>query len=78
MITLLGYALPALFSGALITEVVFNMPGLGLLYINSAEQADYATMLGLTVLITIATILGSLLADLGYAAVDPRVRLTDS
>ena len=78
MITLLGYALPALFSGALITEVVFNMPGLGLLYINSAEQADYATMLGLTVLITIATILGSLLADIGYAAVDPRVRLTDS
>jgi peptide/nickel transport system permease protein len=78
MITLLGYALPALFSGALITEVVFNLPGLGLLYINSAEQADYATMLGLTVLITIATILGSLLADLGYAAVDPRVRLTDS
>jgi peptide/nickel transport system permease protein len=78
MITLLGYALPSLFSGALITEVVFNMPGLGLLYINSAEQADYATMLGLTVLITIATILGSLLADIGYAAVDPRVRLTDS
>ena len=78
MITLLGYALPALFSGALITEVVFNMPGLGLLYINSAEQADYATMLGLTVLITIATILGSLIADIGYAAVDPRVRLTDS
>jgi peptide/nickel transport system permease protein len=78
MITLLGYALPALFSGALITEVVFNMPGLGLLYINSAEQQDYATMLGLTVLITIATIVGSLVADLGYAAVDPRVRLTDS
>jgi peptide/nickel transport system permease protein len=78
MITLLGYALPALFSGALITEVVFNMPGLGLLYINSAEQQDYATMLGLTILITIATIVGSLVADLGYAAVDPRVRLTDS
>jgi peptide/nickel transport system permease protein len=78
MITLLGYALPALFSGALITEVVFNMPGLGLLYINSAEQADYATMLGLTVLITIATIAGSLIADIGYAMVDPRVRLTDS
>jgi peptide/nickel transport system permease protein len=78
MITLLGYALPALFGGALITEVVFNMPGLGLLYINSAEQDDYATMLGLTVLITIATIAGSLVADLGYAAADPRVRLTDS
>ena len=78
MITLLGYALPALFSGALITEVVFNMPGLGLLYVDSAEQQDYATMLGLTVLITIATILGSLLADLGYAAADPRVRLTGS
>jgi len=77
MVTLLGYSLPALFSGAFITEYVFNLQGLGMLTINSATQFDYATLLGLTVLVAAATVMGSLAADLGYAALDPRVRLTD-
>jgi peptide/nickel transport system permease protein len=72
--TLLGLSLPTIFSGALITEAVFNFPGMGQLFWTGAQTQDYPIMLGITVLVGIATVLGSLLADLAYAALDPRVR----
>jgi peptide/nickel transport system permease protein len=72
--TLLGLSLPTIFSGALITEAVFNFPGMGQLFWTAAQTQDYPIMLGITVLVGIATVLGSLLADLAYAALDPRVR----
>lgn len=75
MLTLIGLSLPALVGGALIVENVFNIPGIGLLTVNASLNSDYATVLGTTVLVTAATIVGSLLADIGYAALDPRVRL---
>jgi peptide/nickel transport system permease protein len=74
IITLIGLSLPGVLSGALITESVYNFPGIGLLYWNSALSSDYAVMLGLTIIVAIATVAGSLIADLLYAAVDPRVR----
>jgi peptide/nickel transport system permease protein len=74
IITLLGLSLPGILSGALITETVFNYPGIGLLFWNSALSQDYAVMLGITIIVAIATVAGSLLADLLYAVVDPRVR----
>lgn len=73
--TLLGLALPAIFSGALITEAVFNFPGMGQLFWTAAQTQDYPIMLGITVLVGVATVIGSLLADLAYAVLDPRVRL---
>jgi len=73
--TLLGLSLPAIFSGALITEAVFNFPGMGDLFWTAAQTQDYPIMLGITVLVGLATVIGSLLADLAYAALDPRVRL---
>jgi peptide/nickel transport system permease protein len=72
--TLLGLSLPAIFSGALITEAVFNFPGMGELFWTAAQTQDYPIMLGITVLVGLATVTGSLLADLAYAALDPRVR----
>ncbi|HEY0577131.1 MAG TPA: ABC transporter permease [Pseudonocardia sp.] len=72
--TLLGLSLPAIFSGALITEAVFNFPGMGELFWTAAQTQDYPIMLGITVLVGLATVIGSLLADLAYAALDPRVR----
>ena len=72
--TLLGLSLPAIFSGALITEAVFNFPGMGELFWTAAQTQDYSVMLGITVLVGLATVIGSLLADLAYAALDPRVR----
>jgi peptide/nickel transport system permease protein len=74
IITLVGLSLPGVLSGALITESVFNYPGIGLLFWNSAQSSDYAVMLGVTIIVAIATVVGSLLADLLYAVVDPRVR----
>jgi peptide/nickel transport system permease protein len=74
IVTLLGLLLPALVGGAIYTEVVFNYPGMGLAFYQGALNVDYETLLGFTVLATLATIIGNLLADVGYAILDPRVR----
>lgn len=74
IITLIGLSLPATLSGAVITESVFNYPGMGLLFWTSAGVRDYPVMLGFTVVVGIATVAGSLLADVLYAVADPRVR----
>jgi peptide/nickel transport system permease protein len=74
LITLVGLSLPGILSGALITESVFNYPGMGLLFWNSALSQDYPVMLGVTIVVAVATVVGSLLADLLYAVADPRVR----
>ena len=75
LITLLGLSLPAIVSGALIVENVFNYPGMGLLTVQSAFNVDIPVVLGTTLVITVATVLGSLLADIFYAVADPRIRL---
>jgi peptide/nickel transport system permease protein len=75
IITLIGLSLPAIVGGALITEDVFNYPGMGLLTVQSATNDDVPLILGTTLVATVATVLGSLLADVLYAAADPRIRL---
>jgi peptide/nickel transport system permease protein len=75
ILTLLGLSLPAIVSGALITEDVFNYPGMGLLTVQSAFNDDIPTVLGTTLVITVATVIGSLVADILYAVADPRIRL---
>jgi len=74
IITLLGLQLPQILAGALITESVFNFPGMGLLFYQQAQKEDYPTLLGIIVVVGVATVIGSLLADIAYAALDPRVR----
>jgi peptide/nickel transport system permease protein len=74
ILTLLGYLLPNVLSGALSIEVVFGWPGLGRLYFEAATSRDYPILLALLTVLTAATILGTLLADLAYGMVDPRVR----
>jgi peptide/nickel transport system permease protein len=76
--TLLGLSLPGILAGALITESVFNYPGMGLLFWQAAQQQDYPILLGVTVVVALATVAGSLLADLAYAVLDPRVRYVSS
>jgi len=76
--TLLGLSLPAIFAGALITESVFNYPGMGYLFYQSAQRQDYPVLLGFIIVVAIATVLGSLLADIAYAVLDPRVRYVKS
>ena len=74
IITLLGLSLPWILSGSLVVEAVFNFPGTGFLFWNAAQGQDYPVMLGVVLVVSIGTVFGSLLADLGYAAMDPRVR----
>ncbi|MEU0841272.1 ABC transporter permease [Streptomyces sp. NPDC005962] len=71
---LLGLYLPTLFSGALVVESMFNYPGMGLLFWNAAQGSDFPVLLGVTLLVGVATVLGSLLTDIAYAALDPRIR----
>ena len=78
IITLLGLSLGTIVSGAVITESVFNYPGMGLLVVNSALREDIPTLLGATFVITIATIAGNLIADILYAVADPRIRYAKS
>jgi peptide/nickel transport system permease protein len=74
--TLLGLSIPGIMSGALITESVFNYPGMGYLFFQSAQKQDYPTLLGFVIVVAIATVVGSLIADILYAVLDPRVRYT--
>jgi peptide/nickel transport system permease protein len=74
MATLIGLSIPAVFSGAVITESVFNYPGVGLLFVQSATSEDFSVLLGLTLVAAIGVIIGNLVADIGYAVLDPRIR----
>ncbi|MHB1553049.1 MAG: ABC transporter permease [Acidimicrobiales bacterium] len=74
IITLLGLSLPGIVSGAVIVEDLFNYPGMGLLTVQAATNADIPTVLGTTLVITVATVAGSLVADILYVIVDPRIR----
>jgi peptide/nickel transport system permease protein len=74
IITLIGLALPNIVGGAFITETVFNYPGMGLLGVNAIFQDDIPTLIGTVVVATAATVIGSLIADVLYSVLDPRIR----
>jgi peptide/nickel transport system permease protein len=74
IVTLLGLSLPTMVTGAIVIEYVFNYAGMGLAFYQAALNNDFNVLLAFTVLVTTATILGNLLADIGYAMLDPRVR----
>lgn len=74
LITLIGLSLPGVLSGAIIVEVLFNYPGMGWLFWTATGAHDYPVLMGFTVVVAAATVVGNLLADIAYAAADPRVR----
>jgi len=74
VITLLGLNVPALFSGAILTETVFSMPGMGRLGYQAVVQRDYPIIKAVTLFLAFLTVVGNLLADIAYAWVDPRIR----
>ena len=73
LVTLLGLSLPALVGGSVIIEQIFTWPGMGRLFFESIRERDYPTIMGLTLMFSVLTLLGQLLADVLYCAVDPRV-----
>jgi peptide/nickel transport system permease protein len=74
VITLIGLSLGGILSGAVVVESVFNYPGMGLLFFQSAVDDDFPVLLGVTVVVALATVVGNLVADLLYAVIDPRIR----
>jgi peptide/nickel transport system permease protein len=74
LVTIIGLELPGLVSGALITETIFSWPGMGRLFFNSIERADYAVMMGVLMLSATLIIAFGLLTDIVYAFLDPRIR----
>ncbi len=74
VITLLGFSLPFLFSGAIITETLFTWPGMGLLSIEAVSRRDYPVLMVVNIFFAALVILGNLVADILYAVVDPRIR----
>jgi peptide/nickel transport system permease protein len=73
LVTLVGLSLPALLGGSVIIEQIFTWPGMGRLFFESIRERDYPTIMGLTLMFSVLTLAGQLLADLLYAFVDPRV-----
>jgi len=74
VITLIGLEFPRLLGGAIITEQVFNWPGMGRLAVESISQRDYPVIMGIVLVTAVMVAAGNLLADVLYAVVDPRIR----
>jgi peptide/nickel transport system permease protein len=74
VITIVGLSLPGLIGGSVLIEQVFAWPGMGTLSINSALYRDYPVFMGVSLVYALAVLVSNLLADLGYALVDPRIR----
>ncbi len=74
VITLLGLSVPGLIGGSVIFETIFAIPGMGQLFYGGVMARDYPLVMGILVIGAGLTLIGNLLADLGYAFADPRIR----
>ena len=75
IVTILGLSLPGLFTGAMITETIFAWPGIGKIAFDALNVRDFPFLMAFNMLVALLTLLGSLLSDITYALVDPRIRL---
>ena len=78
VVTILGLSVPGLIGGSVIFESIFSIPGMGRLFYESVMSRDYPVIMGVLVIGAVLTLLGNLLADISYAAVDPRIKLEDN
>ncbi len=74
VITIVGMELPMLVGGAVITEQIFALPGVGRLMLDSLQNRDYTLVAGINLLIATAVVFANLLVDMSYAYLDPRIR----
>lgn len=66
-------SIPALVGGAVVTEQIFNWPGIGSLMVQSINARDYPVIMGITVMVAAVVLVGNLLVDLTYGLLDPRI-----
>ncbi len=76
LVTIIGGSLPGLFSGALITETLYQIPGIGWVSYQAMVSGDIPFSMFYMIFMAVLTLLGTLIADLLYAVVDPRVRVS--
>jgi peptide/nickel transport system permease protein len=76
MVTLIGLSIPLLLAGNLITENVFNYPGLGVMFITALTEQDYPVLLAYTMMGGVLTVVGNFVADIALTVADPRIRLS--
>ncbi len=74
LVTLAGLLTPSIIGGSVIIESIFGLPGLGRLFFTAVGARDYPVVMGVGLLMAVASIVGSALADILYAAVEPRLR----
>jgi peptide/nickel transport system permease protein len=74
ILTLLGYVLVILIEGSIVVEVIFSWPGMGDLAVTSLAQRDYPVVMAIVLLSAVGILIGTLISDILYAVVDPRVR----
>ena len=75
-ITILGLSIPGLIGGSVIFETIFAIPGMGQLFYMSVMARDYPTVMGILLIGAVLTLVGNLIADVSYAAADPRIRIS--
>lgn len=73
IITIFGLMLPSFVGGTVITEKIFNWPGIGLLFIDATFQRDYPVIMAGTMISSVMVVIGNLVADILYAIIDPRI-----
>ena len=74
VVTLIALDIPAIFTGALVTEQVFRVPGIGALLIESIYRSDTPVVMAITFIYAILIVICNLIADLIYAVLDPRIK----
>jgi len=75
VVTYVGLYFGAMLAGAPVTETVFNWPGVGRLFVQATTKLDFPVIMGITVFITIMTLIANLITDITYGYIDPRIRL---
>jgi len=76
LVTIVTLQIPGIFGGAILTETVFNWPGMGRLYINALSQSDWPVVMALLFVTAVLVVLANLVADVLYTVVDPRITYT--
>jgi peptide/nickel transport system permease protein len=74
LITIIGLSIPGLIGGSVIAESIFAIPGMGKLFYDSVLMRDFPVIMGILTIGSVLTLIGTLIADIGYAWADPRIR----
>jgi peptide/nickel transport system permease protein len=74
VITFLGFVLSSVIGGQLVVEQIFSIPGMGRVTVSALFSKDYPVLMGAIILFPLLTMVGTLLSDVAYGIVDPRIR----